>query len=76
MIAILFAVTACTQNQRARSYGGTETIIVAKNEEILNASWKGDQLWVLIKNKETNEITLQEKSSWGVVEGKIKFVNE
>lgn len=46
MIAILFAVTACTQNQRARSYGGTETIIVAKNEEILNASWKGDQLWV------------------------------
>lgn len=76
MIAILFAVTACTQNQRARNYGGTETIIVAKNEEILNASWKGDQLWVLIKNKETNEITLQEKSSWGVVEGKIKFVKE
>jgi len=45
---------SCTDNSRARSWGGTETIVLpSKNEVLLKVTWKGDQLWVLSKDTAT-----------------------
>lgn len=47
MIAItLLALVSCTDNQRARSFGGTETVKLEPNEKFINITWKQDNLLV------------------------------
>ena len=70
---ILFSVLSCTDNQRARTFGGEETIELPKNRVLLNATWKQADLWLLTKDTLTNEVFFNEKSNWGVLEGTIKF---
>ena len=70
---LLFSVLSCTDNQRARTVGGEETIELPKNRVLLNATWKQADLWLLTKDTLTNEVFFNEKSNWGVLEGTIKF---
>lgn len=72
----LFGMTfikSCTDNERARRFGGTETIELEKNQVVVGTSWKENQLWILTKDTITKEYIYQEKSSWGIIEGQIKF---
>jgi hypothetical protein len=64
---------SCTQNERARTFGGSEIVEVPKNHVILTATWKENQLWVLSKDTTTNEMMFWEKSSFGVIQGEVKF---
>lgn len=74
MVAItLLALTSCTENQRARTFGGEEVVELPKNRIFLNTTWKEDDLWILTKDTITNEVFFQEKSSFGLLEGTIKF---
>lgn len=70
---LLFSALSCTDNQRARTFGGEETIELPKNRVLLNATWKQADLWLLTKDTLTNEVFFNEKSNWGVLEGTIKF---
>lgn len=70
---LLFSALSCTDNQRARAFGGEETVDLPKNRVLLNVTWKQDDLWLLTKDTLTNEVFFNEKSSWGVLEGTIKF---
>lgn len=70
LILGLFLIS-CTDNQRAKSFGGTETIQLKENEEFVNITWKQDNLWVIVKNTSTNEFYAREKSSFGMLEGKV-----
>ena len=70
---LLFSTLSCTDNQRARTFGGEETIELPKNRVLLNATWKQADLWLLTKDTLTNEVFFNEKSNWGVLEGTIKF---
>ena len=70
---LLFSVLSCTDNQRARTFGGEETIELPKNRVLLNATWKQADLWLLTKDTLTDEVFFNEKSNWGVLEGTIKF---
>ena len=70
---LLFSTLSCTGNQRARTFGGEETIELPKNRVLLNATWKQADLWLLTKDTLTNEVFFNEKSNWGVLEGTIKF---
>lgn len=72
---LLFSIISCTDNQRARSFGGTEIVTLPKNRVLLNATWKESNLWVLSKDTLTNQIFFNEKSSWGAMEGTIEFKN-
>jgi hypothetical protein len=69
---------ACTDNQRARTFGGTETLNVTKGQKVIGATWKEDDLWVLTEPMDSTykptTKTLQEKSSFGMVEGTVIFV--
>lgn len=74
-IAIVMVLTlfSCTENSRAKSFGGTAHITLPANQKLLNATWKDDNLWYLtrpMRDDETPETyTFSEESSWGIWEG-------
>ena len=70
-MAIVIGSTSCTENERARNFGGTETIKLLPNEEFVNITWKQDNLWVIVKDKATGKYYAREKSSFGVLQGKV-----
>ena len=73
LIALLgvIALSSCTENQRARSFGGTEEVSLKPNEVVLNVTWKQDQMWICTKDTLTNTVYFREKSSWGMLEGAV-----
>ena len=72
MIAItLLALVSCTDNQRARSFGGTETVKLEPNEKFINITWKQDNLWIIVQDTVTGNYYAREKSSFGVLQGKV-----
>ena len=71
-IAIL-SLASCTDNQKARKWGGTETIEIPKGRILVNCTWKRDNLWILTKDTATGRMYFNEKSSFGILEGQIIF---
>jgi hypothetical protein len=77
LLSSLFILTACTQQQRAKKYGGSATISLPTGMRLVEATWKGDDLWYLVRKRTDKEkprsYIFSESSSWGVFEGKITF---
>jgi len=71
LVALL--LLSCTDNQRARNFGGKEVVELPKNRILLNATWKETDLWLLTKDTITNQIYFNESSNWGILEGSIEF---
>jgi len=71
-VAIAF-LASCTDNQRARQFGGTETVDIPEGRVLVNCTWKQDDLWILTKDTATGKMYFNEKSSFGVLEGEINF---
>ena len=72
MVAItLLALVSCTDNQRARSFGGTETVKLEPNEKFINITWKQDNLWLIVQDTVTGNYYAREKSNFGVLQGKV-----
>lgn len=65
---ILFS---CTDNSRAKNWGGKETIQLKENEVITNMTWKETNLWVQSVDTITGITHFREKSSWGWIEGEV-----
>jgi hypothetical protein len=77
-LILIFGVAAlfsCTENQKARSLGGNESIDLPEGYSLVNSTWKGQDLWILAINNKTGETLFYEKSSWGLLEGSITFKN-
>jgi len=76
-LIFLLAAAACTENQRAKSFGGTATVDVPKGNKLVSATWKEDHLWYLYRpmheNETTETSTLKEASSFGMVQGTVIF---
>jgi hypothetical protein len=77
IIITLLSFTACTENQRARNFGGTETVNLPKGQRLVVAAWKQDNLWYLTENMPEGYTpqtrTFKEKSSFGAMEGTVVF---
>lgn len=79
---VVLALASCTENSRARNYGGTQTVNLPPNTKLINATWKsyesGSSLWYLTRPMRADEtaetLTFQEKSSFGLIEGTVNFV--
>lgn len=72
LVAItLLAFASCTDNQRARNFGGTETVKLEPNEKFVNITWKEDDLWIIVQDTITGDYYAREKSSFGVLSGKV-----
>jgi len=77
IISMALAAGACTENQRARKFGGTEKITLPKGERLVLATWKGDNLWYLTEpmpeGYNPQNRTFKEKSNLGAMEGAVIF---
>lgn len=70
LVGLLLTI-GCTENQRAKNYGFSETIELPPNCKFLNATWKEDDLWIIYKDTVSGLSYCKEKSSWGILEGQI-----
>lgn len=68
----------CTENSRAKQFGGTSTINLPPNTKLVIATWKDADLWYLTRPMVSNETaitsTFKEKSRFGLLEGTVNFV--
>lgn len=65
------ALASCTENERARRFGGTEEVTLKPNEIVLNVTWKQNEMWICTQDTTTGVTYFREKSSWGVMEGTV-----
>ena len=65
------SLASCTDNARARHFGGTEEIELKPNEVVLNVTWKENEMWICTKDTVSGVVYFREKSSWGVMEGTV-----
>ena len=65
------ALTSCTENERARRFGGTEFVELKPNEVVLNVTWKEAEMWICTQDTTTGVTYFREKSAWGVMEGTV-----
>lgn len=70
-LLLLGLLVSCTENQRARRFGGTEEMVLKPNEMVLNVTWKGDEMWICTKDTITDVVYFREKSNWGIMEGTV-----
>lgn len=77
-LVILLYTTSCTENQRAKHFGGTMKIIVPQGQSVVMATFKESNLWYLTEPMDSTyqpkTKILQEHSPWGLVEGKVYFI--
>jgi UPF0716 family protein affecting phage T7 exclusion len=72
----LLLLSSCTDNAHVRQFGGTENITLNKNEVFMAATWKEADLWITVKDTVSGDYIFREKSSLGVLEGKIIIKSE
>ena len=71
ILGAMVVMSSCTENVRARHFGGTETLALKPNEKVLNVTWKDNEMWVCTQDTITRVVYFREKSSWGVMEGTV-----
>ncbi len=80
VVAVVLVCASCTQQYRARNFGGSMTITLQPGEKLMMATWKEDNLFYLTEPMEDDYVpktkTLRESSSLGVLETTIKFVEQ
>ena len=78
VIAVLLMLLACTDNQRAKAFGGTMEIKLPCDQVVFDVTWKGEDLWYATQpprpdwRPETKHF--KEYSSYGVVEGEVILI--
>jgi hypothetical protein len=56
VVVAVLALSACTEQQRARSWGGTATKDLAACTKLVNVTWKeGGDLWILTRQMRSGE---------------------
>ena len=73
LLGLGLSLLSCTDNARARTFGGNEEITLPANHRFINATWKETNLWVVTQDTITGVFYMNEKSSFGVLEGSIEF---
>jgi hypothetical protein len=73
--ASLLMLSSCTSNALARKYGGSSNIELDPGKKLVNITWKGNQIWTLIRDSKPGEIAeryeFTEHSEYGIIEGRV-----
>jgi hypothetical protein len=68
-------LVGCTENQRARNFGGTSNVDLPAGQKMINVTWKGDDLWYATRPMRSDEqpetYTFKESSSMGITSGTV-----
>ena len=79
-IVLLFGLIcfASCQNTIVKTCGGSMTIKLEKGQKLMEVTWKGDDVWYLTEPMDSDYVpktkVFQEDSRFGVLEGKITFI--
>lgn len=77
LMCVVLTFTSCTENERAKAWGGKMTVELPANQKLVNVTWKETDLWILTKPMTTTDLPetyiFTEKSTFGVMEGEITF---
>lgn len=75
VLCSVMILTSCTENNRAKNWGGSATIDLPKGKKLVTITWKENQLWYLMRDMKTDEqadsYSFHEESSWGLIEGTV-----
>lgn len=78
LLVLILSICSCTEQQKARAYGGESKVQLPPNTKLINAIWQQSGLWYLyrpIHKGETPEtIVFQGSSNFGYTNGKVIFV--
>lgn len=70
-------LTSCTEQQRVRNFGGTMTINVEPGQEVMMATFKGEDLFYMTRPMTEDYVPttkkLVESSSFGILESEVIF---
>ncbi len=76
LVAMLMAF-GCTENERAKQFGGEMVIDLPAGQTLEDVTWKEDNLWYMTRERRVGEQvethTFKEDSSWGVLSGTVVF---
>ena len=76
-LLVVICLSGCTANERARKYGGKQTIDVPAGHKVIDVTWKGEDVWYAYRpireGEQPETITFQQKSKYGIIEGKVVF---
>ena len=74
----VLSLSSCTEQIRARAFGGELTIQVPKGQKLTMATWKESNLFYLYEEMDSNYVPktkmFVESSAYGVLETKITFI--
>lgn len=77
LIVAAACVIGCTENIRARNFGGTVNITLPPGQKLVVATWKEASLWYLTRPMRENEhaesYIFHEDSTYGVWQGAVNF---
>ena len=83
LILTTLCLTSCGDNTSSAQYGGTQTVNLKPGEKLENVTWKSmdghtPSLWILTRQRHAGEQPevheFQEKSNFGVVQGRVVIV--
>lgn len=79
IIITLFAL-GCTENDRAKRWGGTMTVHIPERQKLVEMTWKQGDLWYSYRPMRAGEFgeryEFVEDSTWGINEGKVIFIEK
>jgi hypothetical protein len=74
----LLVLFGCTENERAKSWGGNTNLDLPKGQKLVNVTWKETQLWYLTRPMKSDDIAetyvFHESSNYGVMEGSVTII--
>ncbi|MBI5076773.1 hypothetical protein HZB94_00105 [Candidatus Falkowbacteria bacterium] len=74
-VAVLFMAISCTEQGRAKNWGGKTTIDLAAGKKLEMITWKDEDLWILTRPMRPGEQpetwSFKENTSWGLAEGEV-----
>lgn len=77
ILGLVGILPSCTEQQRAKQFGGTMTVELTSGTKLVNATWKNSELWYLVRPMKEGEqpetYEFLEKSSFGVMQGRVVF---
>ena len=75
-LMLCLCLTSCDQSI-TRTMGGTTKIELEPGEKLVEATWKGDDIWYLVEPMDSDYVpktkTFKESSRIGVLEGNVIF---
>lgn len=80
MIFSAVGLAGCTENQRARSFGGKASVNVQKGQKVLDVAWKESDLWILTRplreGEEAEVLTFKQDASFGWASGEVSILEQ